>query len=191
MKEITIKVFPFSELSEKAKQKALDKFRDINTNYHDWEEPIIEGAKEDLENLGYKDIKILYSGFGSQGDGACFTARVNIQKWLKRHKLSNKYRALYRDNGEHFSFDITHHWRYYFASSTNVEQGFWDGSSPKAQAQAEEVLKRIEAEREKLGNRIYRDLETYYFELQEDEAVIDTIEANEYTFREDGTLFIK
>ena len=189
MRQKTIKLFSITELAPEAKEKVIEKYRHINVDDEYWNESILGDWKTKLEALGYEDVKIMYSGFGSQGDGACFTASVDIAKWLRAHKLSKKHNALYRDNGEHFSYDITHSWRYYFATSTNVEQGFWDGSTREAQTQAEAVLTMIQDEREMLGNKIYRKLQDEYFAQIEDDAVEECIEANDYEFLEDGTRF--
>lgn len=179
MRTIRTKVYQFSELSEQAKQKAIESCRDINTNYDDWHEPIIEGAIEDLIAAGFNEPKILYTGFWSQGDGACFTCNsIDFNKFL-----NGKYKGL------DISANITHSWRYCFATSTTVNLYDEDREGELPENKYNEILKDIEDEREKLGNKIYRDLEKYYYELQEDEAVIDCIEANEYEFKADGTRF--
>lgn len=63
----------FEELNEKQRAKVLDDYRDINVDY-DWYDFLIEEYTEKLESLGYENIKIEFSGFYSQGDGACFIA---------------------------------------------------------------------------------------------------------------------
>ena len=40
-------------------------------------EPIIEDWTEELEQRGLEQTKIWFTGFGAQGDGACFEARIN------------------------------------------------------------------------------------------------------------------
>src|SRR5574343_362612 len=44
-------VYKFNELSDSAKEKALEKFYDINVDY-DWYEPSYEGFIEDLNEIG-------------------------------------------------------------------------------------------------------------------------------------------
>ena len=48
-------------------------------------ESVIECAKEDGHALGFVIDVIYWSGFWSQGDGACWTGQVDISKWLKTH----------------------------------------------------------------------------------------------------------
>jgi hypothetical protein len=83
MRTIRIKLYKFSELTKGAKQKALDQLRDINTDNNDWHDPVLTGAKEDLIAAGYENPEILYSGFYSQGDGACFTcSKIDFNKFM-------------------------------------------------------------------------------------------------------------
>lgn len=179
MRTIKTKVYQFSELKEEAKNKALEHYRDINTMQDDWDFPITEDWESKLLALGYFGGKVLYSGFGSQGDGACFTCEyVDLERYFKAHKIKKFKDLLAHD--EEGTIKITHNARYCYATSTTVEDTFYC-------EEADELTKLIEAEREELGNKIYKELESYYFELQEDEAVIDTIEANEYEFLEDGS----
>jgi len=179
MKTIRTKVYQFSELSNEAKKKAIEKFRDINTDFDDWHEPILEGAIEDLKEAGYNDPKIYYSGFASQGDGACFTcSSIDFNIFL-----GGKYKGL------DIRADITHTYRYYFATSTTVNLNDDSNNADLSEDNYNVIQHDIENEREKLGNKIYKALEDYYFELQEDNAIIDTIEANEYDFTKDGKLF--
>lgn len=185
MKVKKINIYSFDELSKEAQAKVCDKMRYINVEFNDWADPITEGAKEDLIALGYEDPHILFSGFGSQGDGACFTASVDIGAWLKAHKLKKKFPALFKEE-ENFTCSIAHNWRYYYATSTNVELTPYGDTSQEALKECDELQKLIEAEREKLGNKFYRLLSDYYDELTEDEAIRETILANEYEFLVNG-----
>jgi hypothetical protein len=67
--------YTFDELPPEAKEKALDKQRDINVDSDSWYEPIIDGFIEDMEEFGINiDIEdVQFTGFYSQGDGASFT----------------------------------------------------------------------------------------------------------------------
>jgi len=79
MRTMEISVYMFDELSEKAKERVLEKHRDINVD-HEWHESTIAAWKEKLAEKGFEDAKIYFSGFSSQGDGACFDAECNISK---------------------------------------------------------------------------------------------------------------
>lgn len=185
------KTYTFEELSKEIQSKVLDDNRDWNVNSwneNGWAEFVLEEKTEMLKNLGFEDIKIMFSGFWSQGDGACFEARLNIAQYIKSHKLGNKLKALL--NAEDcFTYNISQSGHYYHERSMIVEQGFWGEPSTKAQDQAENLLKLLEAEIINLAHGIYKDLEKEYEYLTSDEAVKESLITNDYQFTEDGKIF--
>jgi hypothetical protein len=82
MRTIRTKVYKFDELSEQAKQVAIEENRDINVDW-DWYEPMFEGFKEQLEEVGFYDVDIFFRGFYSQGDGASFDGKINSLKFAE------------------------------------------------------------------------------------------------------------
>lgn len=87
-------VYTFDELSDSAKEKARDNYRTNNLDY-DWWDSVYEMAETAADLLGISiDTKgkhgtpaIYFSGFCSQGDGACFEGsyryRVGWKKAIK------------------------------------------------------------------------------------------------------------
>ena len=74
--------YTFDQLSKKLQEEAIEANRDINVS-SDWHDPVIEGFQEDLSEMGVEEVKVEYSGFYSQGDGASFTGGVqDIKKFL-------------------------------------------------------------------------------------------------------------
>lgn len=77
MKTIETTVYTFDELSDSAKQKALDadRDRDVDHNWWDWtyEDFISQVA---LKGYAVQAKDIHFTGFWSQGDGACFAGSV-------------------------------------------------------------------------------------------------------------------
>lgn len=79
MKEVIVKAYEFDELDDKAKEKAREWFRS-NCDDNFWSECTLEEAEEQAALMGIditnnKDSRgahIYWSGFWSQGDGACF-----------------------------------------------------------------------------------------------------------------------
>ncbi len=41
---------------------------------------LVDNFKEELDKIGFTDAQIWFSGFGSQGDGLCFDANVDLIK---------------------------------------------------------------------------------------------------------------
>jgi hypothetical protein len=87
MKEITVKAYEFDELSDSAKETARQWFREGSYGDDFWSECTLEEAEEQAAHLGIEisrinwtnrhgfngsDPCIYWSGFSSQGDGACF-----------------------------------------------------------------------------------------------------------------------
>lgn len=88
MKTVRIKAYEFSELSDKAKERARQWWRESSSGDNYWSESTIEEAVEQGKLLGitFKERQrtaingkplpgepcIWWRGFSSQGDGACF-----------------------------------------------------------------------------------------------------------------------
>lgn len=80
MRTITTETHAYTihELSDKAKERAhyqwLENFEFFGAEY------VIEDAKEIAALMGWTIDKVFYSGFGSQGDGACFKGIMRYEK---------------------------------------------------------------------------------------------------------------
>lgn len=177
-------IYKFSELSKGAKEKAIKRFSDINVDFEEWSDYTIENYTNKLNELGYDDVKCYFSGFWSQGDGACFTAVVNLYKWGKKHKISTKL----IEKGD-MTAKITHNFRYYYAKSTNVEVYVNGESNDKIEALRDKIESIIEKEREEIGNELYKELRDQYNYLTSEEAIVETIKANDYEFLASGELY--
>ena len=82
--------YSFEELSPEAQENALKELWDINIEYTDWHEPIVEDFESDMKEDGLSDIEVSYSGFNSQGDGASFTGEVYDNKTFMKKCLDLK-----------------------------------------------------------------------------------------------------
>ena len=70
-------------------EKILDKHYDINTD-HEWYDCIIDDYVTKLDNIGFIDVDVNFSGFHSQGDGACFDCKnFDIEKLLQYTTLTD------------------------------------------------------------------------------------------------------
>lgn len=90
--EIIIKTYKyFNEFDKETQDLIVRKYNRINED--SWEfvsEDLIKNFTSELESLGYTDIKIEYSGFYSQGDGASFTAKYgNDEIYRINHRYSH------------------------------------------------------------------------------------------------------
>lgn len=203
MKTITqiTNVYEFSELSPKAKAKARDWYRESSADDSFGSECVIDDAKRVFALCGITIDRVYYSGFWSQGDGACFEGawRASDVKVggvkdecpvdTELHGIAAEFEriaALF----PLASLTVKHSGHYYHRYCTDFSFSFLDADgneidSPDAQ-QAEKDL--TEAARDAML-WIYRQLEKDYDWRNSDEQVDETIEANEYTFTEDGKRF--
>jgi len=181
MKTIKINLYTFAELSDKAKKKVLESFHDINTDFDQWNDYLIDQFKEELQEIGFEGAEIQYSGFWSQGDGLSFDAEIN----LKKFNLSARLLAIAEDCNfcisqtgfaNHYSHEKTRYIEFDETGRENIDSALQD------------VCKNIEGLRLQLCRKFYRTLEKEYDSLVSDAAIIDTIEANEYLFNESGKI---
>jgi hypothetical protein len=75
--------FSYQELSQRAKDKALQWFSE-SLDY-EWWDGVYEHAKADGPERGFEIEDIRFSGFWSQGDGASWTGSTNIKAFLDYH----------------------------------------------------------------------------------------------------------
>jgi hypothetical protein len=68
-------------LSEHTRAALLEKYRDINVDYDWWEFTYEDFQHQQLEDNGINVENMYFSGFWSQGDGACFEGSVD--DWYK------------------------------------------------------------------------------------------------------------
>lgn len=196
MKTKSINLFEFDELPENIKAKVLENERDINVDGK-WYEFVYEMWEEKLEAMGFDSPDISFSGFWSQGDGASFTSKhVDIEKFLASQKAKTRFKALLRVlETDTFRLEveverIDTHYSHEYTVRGNVEAYDYSdkGKHEKAEAEAQELEALLTETVRKLSKQIYRDLESEHEGLTSDEAVIDTIKANEYTFRSNGEM---
>ncbi len=174
-------VLEFNELNEGQKNKVLEGLHDINLDGNPLSDSINE-FKNDLEILGFSNVEIEYTGFCSQGDGASFTGKYTIPSVkegidrLKKFKENcgiDRFNELAEelftldfmgiDNGETLEIERTsrHYSHAYTVKCDNEALNEWS---------------------KKYMTAIYRNLEIQWEYLQSREAIIETIEANEYEF---------
>lgn len=179
--------YKFDELTPEVKKLAIEKLYTLNVD-HDWWTFAYENWTEQLEKLGYENVEIMFSGFGSQGDGASFTANINTDQYLKKKKLKAKYKRLGIDDIHASVYRDTS--RYVHENTIDAEV-IYDGDyrdDPKADKLINDLEEQIRYEARKLSKDIYRGLQDEYDYLTSAEEIAETIRANDYDFDEEGNL---
>jgi hypothetical protein len=205
---VTLEAFDFAELSDKAKERARQWFRDLLAQESDWWDAVYDEADRFAALLGIeidrKTIRlsggrerqepaIYFSGFSSQGDGACFTGRYRYAKQapaalkseapldVTLQRIATGLQAIQRRFGYRLEARITHSDRYYHAYSTDIEV-LLNGEEPVDVVTAKEVADLLRD----YMNWVYRQLEQEDESRLSDENVDAGIEANEYVFDANG-----
>lgn len=210
---ITKIVFEYNELSEKAKEKAREWFREVSRDddIHEfvYEDAVTIGAILGIE-IGTKGKHnrpaIYYTGFWSQGDGACFegsyafkadaAAKIREHAPLdeKLHAIADALSAL--EHGAGYSARVKHSGYYCHSGCMNIDVEFNDeilnpeGSDGKAELPQDKFSageKIIIDSLRAFADWIYGQLEKEYEHQNSDENVAENIIANQYEFEEDGT----
>lgn len=203
-KEYTI--YKFEELSDRAKETARDWWRqaeneDFDTEflYDDFEHmgkllgiEFKQRASRMMDGGTHYAPTIYWSGFSSQGDGACFEGTYSYRKGAAKAirkesgdsektliDIAERLQALQKRNFYGVTADMAHSGHYYHSGCMRVTV---EHDSGRDVADADDF---IECMRD-FADWIYSRLEAEYNSRMEDEYVDDAITANEYTFDING-----
>ena len=187
----------------KYSQELLDKYRYINVDFGDWSDSVIENFKERVSEYGIDAGDIQFSGFCSQGDGACFSGYViDIAKFMKAMGGSwDDYPntlAVLKQLGEDIDISWKHNNSNYYHENTlsfyieydrlvdalswNSPQLILDAADAldcAADAEYQVLEEDICSFIKGLCRELYRELRDEYEYLTSDEAVAEAIEACE------------
>lgn len=203
MRTIEKQVFHYDELSDKAKEMARDWFRDTSA-YDDWYEFVYEDAEQVGNILGITlDTKrgntptIYFSGFSSQGDGACFEGSYSYVKGAVKaikayapkdeelHRIAKALQEIQRRNFYKLEATCKHCGHYYHSGCMDVSVSHVDDMYRTITDDAEEEVTQLMRD---FADWIYGQLEKEYEYQNSDEVVEENIIANEYEFDEEGYL---
>lgn len=195
---IETEVFTFDELTDEAKEKAREWYREGALDY-EWWDGVYDTAKTAGACLGIDVDKIYFSGFWSQGDGACFTGRYSYRKgWRKALKAEFGGETLGKLTTIGEALQAVQKPAFYklAASVKNTGRGS-DEYSVTIDVDTRDMPEtggRVDEDDLKDALRdfmrwIYRQLEAEHEWLRADEQVDESIRMNEYTFTVDGEQF--
>ena len=194
----------FDALTARQKDEILDKYRDWNV-YEGWHDYVYEDFKREMDAIGIEVDDIWFSGFSSQGDGACFEGRVsNWPKFLE--SAGHTCPALIALAAEAWGFSVVHRGHYYHENCTSFTS---DMVSPDDYSESEMdefvyahspystdiqnaafvvILQGYDfasledafiEEFKRHMRALYSQLEAEYDHLTTDEAILDSLECND------------
>lgn len=194
MRVAKIQIYKYEELPEETQKKVRDWFREGYPDY-EWWDCVYADAKAIGKILGITIDEISFSGFWSQGDGACFEGRYQYNKhWKKKlaayapeaKEILTIGRRLQDEQRAHkykIAANISKHTHRYCHENTvstetyNVDTG--DFISAPYVGELFKMLMRW----------IYSNLEKEYEYLTSDEHVAENIMANDYEFTAAGKVW--
>ena len=193
-------IYQFSELSDKAKERARDWYRgciesDELTDYDYWTAIAdVLGIKFD-QRKGSSKPCVWWSGFASQCDGACFEghytyatgSRKAIREYAPRntvlHGIADDLASIQRRYFYQIEAKITHNGHYYHSGMMDI-----DVYSPTSEyfrsypASFDDIKQPLRD----FADWIYKQLNAQNDYLNSDENIDECIEINEYEFDENG-----
>ena len=170
------KVYPFAELSDEAKQAALEKLYDVNVDYEWW-----DCTFDDAANVGIKITE-----FNIDRGDYIYTCKGDFT--LDAEEVANKIIA------EHGATCETYKTASEFLKDASAKQIAFENDEdydPDYEGFCESVEhEEIEAAFKRSILEDYRImLQHEYDYLASKEAIVETIEANDYEFTADGKLY--
>lgn len=194
---------PWHKLPDHAKSQILDDHRYWNVDGLEWWDRVYDDFKEDMKAIGIEVDKMYFSGFWSQGDGACFEGRVcDWGLFLKSLGYTNPLFIEHFD--KHAEFAVRHCGRYYHENCTSFSAEFHlpedydeeeflqlygygeelrDAALIAALSLPENSGDALESQFEEAFKDhmrdLYRRLEEEYEYLTSDEVVLESLEAHD------------
>ena len=202
MKTITTTVYSFNELSEDAKQKAIESNYYINVG-HEWFDYIIDEFKHNEKDFNVD--KVYSSGFHSQGDGAMFEYdgisddlkdefidNLNLSpmrtNWLKNNTSVS---AKGNQSGHYYHEKSCSHSIYWEIDNGDLHRStnFYKWLERWLESFADMFENFVISRYEDKCIELYSKLSHSYDYLTSDEEIEDTIIANDLEFYEDGSRY--
>lgn len=184
-------------------EEVIEKYREINVDFDGWWNDVYEQFHERMYKVGIHVEDIAFSGFWSQGDGACFSGHVtNINLFMREHDLDTTYTMTAKlvnetDAAVNISSSFSHgRYCHEHTADINLEvdrfKDWIDGAhnSELQEAVVDALDAELESEYEGFETdcaeifrdymrELYKELENEYDNLTSDEAVIEAIVAND------------
>lgn len=202
MRTIEQTVYTYDELSDEAKEKAREWYKGIACRYN-WYDTVYEDVSRVADLLGITfDTKgksnsptIYFSGFSSQGDGACFEGSYRYAKGALKaikayasqdeelHRIAKELQRIQQRSFYSLRATTEHSGFYYHSGCMRVSVEDIRDNRGDASDEAEEDL--TQALRD-FADWIYDQLEKEYDHQMSDEVAEEMIAASEYEFDEEG-----
>lgn len=198
----------FTDAPEGVKKAILEENRYFNVEDCDWYDYTETDFKEQMSERGIDIDNMYFSGFSSQGDGACFEGSIaDINKFLDSY-FPDSFKRIRKllEMGWSFSASTSHTGSYYHSGSVSLnfnaedweDCNQWDDDDLRYHAfnvmmegvddEITDLENDIETVLRKHMDALYKTLENEYDYLTSDEALTEYFEGSDYMFDEDGRI---
>ena len=166
----------------------LEKYRYSQVDSTEWYESTKEAFHKALELIGFYDVESYFTGFSSQGDGACFTGRYGYERgglkalksefptWKEMHELAKELQDLQSTYFYKIEAKIKTSGRYCHSITMGIEMEL--NVSDGIYMEVEEQLLKLFR---KMADLYYKDLEAQFDYLTSDSEVQAWLESNDIT----------
>lgn len=192
------------ELFPSGFERALEKNREWQYQDDFWSEYIIDDAKEAAEKIGIYAKNIYWSGFGSQGDGACFEGDYaykkgsvkEIKKYyphdMELQRIAEDLAAIQKRWFYGITASVEHRGHYYHEHQTVIEVstpnttniGYHSYETENERGMAEDIQELLRD----FMCWIYKQLKVEAEYMGSEEYFLENAEANDWEFDEDGNI---
>ncbi len=191
-------VYKFHELPVDIQKTVIEKECNINTDCCEWWDSNFDDFKEIGKILGITISTIYFSGFSSQGDGACFVGGYEYKKEsckkireyapidTELHSIADELFSIQKRNFFDLAASVKHSGHYYHSLCTFID--VYDNRNyayDMNQDTAEDIKQVL---RDFMG-WMYKSLEKQDQYLTSEEAIKETIKANDYDFTIEGDIY--
>lgn len=193
--------YSIERLAPKVRDEVIEKYRQTQVEY-DWWDFIYQDATVMGALIGIEIDQIQFTGFCSQGDGACFTGRYSHKPGavkaitaacgsqdLTLIQIAEDLTLLQTTWAlEHgFTFEVTIHTTTSRSYHSGVMQtGYDDDDDQYVSRAAVEMDSKIEKLMRRFADWIYRQLEQEYEHLTSDESIMESLESAGLRFSSSG-----
>jgi len=197
MRTIETKVYKFNELSEEAKENAIDKLRDINVDYNGWWEDdflLDIGLPKNIS----KKVDVILANEGCvmfNWERIYFNIDRNRYIQFVNLKVDDRYIDLFRQflgipkalwKNVYYTFSNKNNTYYSYNPNTYIV--FEHQENKDFTEKQWNILEKAQKKFDDLVFNAWQQLDSQYDYLISDESIIETIEANDYEFTEEGEL---
>ena len=199
MRQVTQKysVYQFNELSDEAKDKARDNWRQYGLDY-EWWDCVVDDAKTIGALMGIDIDEVYFSGFASQGDGAQFTGNyaykrgsvAAVKEYAPQdktlHEIAETLAQIQKRHFYSLSASVSSTGRYSHEYCTSIDvvddrKAYYQDVSDDTEEELKDALRDY-------MRWIYSRLREERNWLNSDQMVSESLIANECEFTEDGEI---